>query len=73
MVGIKQELLVPFGAEDGAFDHIGAEAKIRRGPFDPLASRLVDFGPAHNAALAHLPAASFKLRFDQYNHLPIRA
>src|ERR1035438_3576631 len=70
MVGIEQELLVPFGAEDGAFDHIGAEAEIRRGPFDPLARRLVDFGPVHNTTLAHLPAASFKLRFDQYNYLP---
>ncbi len=44
-----------------------------RGPFDPLASRLVDLGIAHDAALAHLPLAGFKLRFDQYNHLPARA
>src|SRR5208283_802075 len=57
MVGIEQELLVPFGAEDGAFDHIGAEAEIRRGPFDTLARRLVNLGPAYDAALAHLAPA----------------
>ena len=26
---------------------------------------------AHDAAFAHLSLAHFKLRFDQYNHLPV--
>ena len=35
----------------------------------PLASGLVQLGIAHDAALADLALAHFKLRFDQYNHL----
>ena len=35
-----------------------------------LASGLVERRVAHDAALAHLALADFKLRFDQYNHLP---
>jgi hypothetical protein len=69
MVGIEEELLVSFGAENGTFHHAGFESEFADGPRDSLASRLVDGGIAHNAALAHLALARFKLRFDQYNHL----
>ncbi len=70
MVGIEEELLVSFGAEDGAFHHAGLESEFAHGPRHPLASGLVDCRVAHDAALAHLAPAGFKLRLDQYNHLP---
>ena len=38
---------------------------------DALANGLVNQGIAHDAALAHLAFPGLKLRFDQYNHLPI--
>jgi hypothetical protein len=64
MVGIEQELLVSFGAEDGAFHHAGFESEFAHGPRDSLASSLVDGRIAHDAAFAHLAPAGFKLRFD---------
>jgi hypothetical protein len=64
MVGIEQELLVSFGAEDGTFHHAGFESEFAYRPRDPLASSLVDGGIAHDAAFAHLAPAGFKLRFD---------
>ena len=51
----------------------GLESEFAHGPFDSFASRLVQFGVANDAALAHLALAHFKLRFDQYNHLRRRA
>jgi hypothetical protein len=64
MVGIEEELLVSFGAEDGTFHHAGFEPQFAHGPRHSLASSLVDGRLAHNAALAYLASASFKLRFD---------
>jgi hypothetical protein len=64
MVGIEEELLVSFGAEDGAFHHAGFESEFAHGPRHSLASGLVNRGFAHNAALAYLASAGFKLRFD---------
>src|ERR1017187_1689409 len=69
MTGIEEKLLVPFGAGDGALDEGGLEPDFAHGPFDFLASRLVQPGVANDAALADLALAHFKLRFDQYNHL----
>src|ERR1035441_9040575 len=67
---IEEKLLVPFGAGDGALDNRGFEPDFAHGPFHFLASRPVQFRLAHDAALADLALAHFKLRFDQYNHLP---
>ena len=64
MVGIEEELLVSFGAEDGTFHHAGFESECAHGPRDSLASSLVDARIAHDAAFAHLAPAGFKLRFD---------
>ena len=46
--------------------------RFAHGAVHPLAGGLVQLGLAHDAALAHLALADFKLRFDQYNHLPVR-
>src|SRR5664280_3041660 len=70
MTGIEEKLLVPFGAGDGALDDSGLESEFAHGPFDFLASRPVQFRLANDAAPAYLALAHFKLRFDQYNHLP---
>src|SRR5271169_4732002 len=70
MTGIEEKLLVPFGAGDGTFDDVGLESDFAHGAFDFFASRPVQFGIANDAALAYLAPAHFKLRFDQYNHLP---
>src|ERR1051326_7080749 len=70
MVGIEQELLIPFRAGDGALDHGGLETGFAHGLLHPPAGRLVELGIAHDSALAHLTLAYLKLRFDQYNHLP---
>src|ERR1019366_9241521 len=70
MTGIEEKLLVPFGAGDRAFHNSGLEPDFAHGPFHFLASRPVQFRLANDAALAHLALAHFKLRFDQYNHLP---
>src|SRR4051812_41265903 len=70
MMGIEEKLLVPFGAGDGAFDDRGLESAFAHGPFDPFASGPVQWRLANDAALAHLSLAHFKLRLDQYNHLP---
>jgi hypothetical protein len=64
MVGIEEELLVSLGAEDGTFHHAGFESELAHGARHSLASGLVDGRVAHNAALAHLAPAGFKLRFD---------
>src|ERR1043166_8741744 len=70
MVGIEQELLIPFRAGDGALDHGGLKTGFAHGLLHPPAGRLVELGIAHDSALAHLTLAYLKLRFDQYNHLP---
>jgi hypothetical protein len=72
MMGIEEELLVPFGAEDRAVHDTGLESQIPHGAGHPLASGLVELRVANDAALANLPLSHFKLRFDQYNHLPGR-
>src|ERR1017187_10459068 len=64
MVGIEEELLVSFGADEGTFHHAGFESELAHGPHDSLASSLVDARIAHDAAFAHLAPAGFKLRFD---------
>src|SRR5471032_2148484 len=69
MVGIEETLLVPFGAEDGAFDDAGFESEFAHRPLHPVASRTVEFRTADDSALAKPAQACFKLRFDQYNHL----
>src|ERR1039458_9549464 len=71
MVGIKQKLLVPFGAGNGAFHHRGLESDFLHGPVHPFASRPMQQRIANDAALTHLALAHFELRFDQYNHLAV--
>jgi hypothetical protein len=70
MMGIEEELLVPFGAEDGAVHDTGLESKYPHRAGHPFASGLVELRVANDAALANLSLPDFKLRFDQYNHLP---
>src|SRR5882724_890968 len=72
MMGIEEKFLVPLGAGDGALDDIGLELEFAHSPFDSFAGGPVQLGIAHDAALANLAPAHFKLRFDQYNHPPVR-
>src|SRR5438552_17958209 len=67
-MGMEEKLLVPFGTQYGAFDDAGLESEFAHGPRHPIASRLVKFRIADNAALADLAPACFKLWLDQYNH-----
>jgi hypothetical protein len=69
MMGIEEKLLVPFGAENGAFHDTGLESKFLHRGSNPMASSLVELRVANDAALAHLALTDFELRFDQYNHL----
>src|ERR1039458_2080575 len=69
-MGIEEKLLVPFGAENGARHDAGLESKSPHGAGHPIASGLVDLRIANDSALANLALPCFKLRFDQYNHLP---
>src|SRR5271157_189933 len=64
MVGIEEELLVSFGAENGTFHHGDLESELAHGSRYSLASSSVNEGIAHDAAFAHLAPARFKLRFD---------
>jgi hypothetical protein len=50
MVGIQQELLVPFRSQDGAFDRLAREAQIRRGPVPPAGTL-----PACNSGSRTIP------------------
>src|ERR1700675_1195165 len=70
MTGIEEKLLVPFGAGDRALDDGSLESGFAHGAFDFFASRPVQLGSANDAALAYLALAHFKLRLDQYTHLP---
>src|SRR5579883_910714 len=70
MMGIEEKLLVPFRAQNGAFDHVREKSEFAHGPRHPKTGGLADGRVAHDAALAHLALARLKLRFDQYNHLP---
>src|SRR3954463_8892447 len=72
MTGMQQELLVAFGAEDGAVHDLRSESELLDGQPDAVARGLVDGRVADDPALAHLSPAGFKLRLDQYNHLPVR-
>src|SRR6185369_11158556 len=72
MMGIKEELPVPFGAQDGAFHNAGLESELLHDPCHPFAHFLVELGVAHDAALPHQSLSDLKLRFDQYNHLAVR-
>src|SRR5215469_9066689 len=68
MMGIEEELPVPFGAKDGAIHDVRFKSEFAYGLSHPLAGRLVEGRVADDAALAHL-----ELRLDQYNRLPVRA
>src|SRR5438270_8092845 len=69
MMGMEEKLLVPFGAQDGAFDDAGFEPEFAHGALHPLARGPVECRIADDAAFADLAPAGFKLRLDQYNHL----
>src|SRR5689334_11850957 len=73
MMGIEQEFLIAFGADNRALDQFGLKTEFAHGPFHPFASGAMQFGVAHDAALSHLALAHFKLRFDQYNHAASRS
>src|SRR5947209_7533755 len=68
MMGIKEELLVSFRAENRAVHDLRFESEFSHGPGHPPAGRLVQLGLADNPAFSHLALAYFKLRLDQYNH-----
>src|SRR5262245_32618069 len=70
MMGMEEKLLVSFRAENGTVHDLRFESEFARGPGHPFAGRLVQFGLADNPSFAHLALTYFKLRFDQYNHLP---
>src|SRR4051794_6313306 len=72
MTGMQQELLVAFGAEDGAVHDLRGESELLDGQPDAVARALVDGRVADDPAFPYLPPAGFKLRLDQYNHLPVR-
>ena len=71
MTGIEEKLLVPFGAENGAFHDAGLESELPHGAGSPGRKR--PGGVAGSRTMPPLPTwplPDFKLRFDQYNHLP---
>src|SRR3979490_2584055 len=67
MSGIEQELLVPFSAQNRALDDVLFIAYPSHSRLDALASRAVQLRIAHDAALADLLSAHFKLWLDEYN------
>src|SRR5262245_48267178 len=69
-VGIQEKFLVAFGAQNRAIHHGGFESEFLHGLGHPFACGPVQFRRAHNSALADLALPHFKLRLDQYNHLP---
>src|SRR5579859_1771292 len=73
MSGIKQEFLVSFRAQDRTLDDARIESQALHGFRDSQARRLVQFGPAHDAAFAHLSPPHFKLWLDEYNHAALGA
>src|SRR5579883_1046286 len=70
MMGIEEELLVPFGAEDGAVHDVRFKPEFAHSLHHPLAGRLVEGRIADNSALSDLSFPDFELRLDQYNRLP---
>src|SRR5258708_39861546 len=79
--GIEQELPVALGAEDRAIDdcHMEGGGGVMRcmrrmrggqldGRADAVAGGLMQFGIAHEAPLAHLPALHFKFRLCHADH-----
>src|ERR1017187_7322788 len=70
MMGIEEKLTVPFGPQNGAFHDAGLESEIPHYARHLFADRLVELRVAHDAAFTHQALTGFKLRFDQYNHLP---
>src|SRR5579872_1439680 len=59
--GIKQELPIALGAEDGTLDDISPKALgLHRGP-NPVTSGLMQRGLAHDSTFADLAALHFKL------------
>src|SRR6185436_20555778 len=72
MMAIEEELLVAFGAKYGAVHDLRCETELLDGQPHAVAGGLAHGRIAHDSALAHLPPARFKLRLDQYNHLPFR-
>src|SRR5437660_6109519 len=69
MMGIEEKLLVPFRAENRAFNNRCFESQCAHGAVHALASSPVDLRVANNPSFADLPPARFELRLDQYNHL----
>src|SRR5260370_39322026 len=72
MSGIQEEFLVPFRAQDRAFDNVGSVVHLAHGVFHSLTGGPMQLGVAHDSALPNLPSAYFKLWFDEYNHFPLR-
>ncbi len=49
---------------------LGLKPKLSHRALHAIAGGLVQRRVAHDAAFAHLALAHFKLRLDQYDHLP---
>jgi hypothetical protein len=64
MAGMKKELLVAFGAQNGTFHDARFESEFANCPIHALAGRLMQIGVAYNTAFTYLAFAHFKLRFD---------
>src|SRR5262252_5959190 len=72
MACIEQVFLVPFRAQDRAFDNVGPVAHLSHGRFHSLASRPPQLGVAHDAAFPYVMPPHLKLRLDEYNHFAAR-
>src|SRR5438094_609357 len=70
MMGIQEEFLVAFGPQNRAFHDAGFKSAFPHSSFHLFTSGLVELRLANNTALPHLALTHFKLRLDQYNHLP---
>src|SRR6266536_6493119 len=70
MMGIQEEFLVACGPPDRAFQDAGFKSEFPHGSFHPFTRGLVELRFANNTALPHPALSHFKLRLDQYNHLP---
>src|SRR5450432_1855120 len=68
MVGMQQELPVPFRAQDRAFHDGCFESQLPRRILNTAAGALLQLRFAHDSTLPHLPFSNFELGLDKYNH-----
>jgi len=72
MFGIEEEFFVAFRAKNGTLHDVAGEPKLAHSVGHALAGCLVEIRFPNDTAFTYLSLSHFKLRFDQYNHSPVR-